>query len=77
MYFGRLKAYLEMTQPFRIEIDPDNPEDKGEPRALTEAWARVLATTSDDKAALKPHVRRYVEFVKAGKVPPWTANMDS
>ena len=77
LYLGRLKAYLEMTQPVRIEIDPDYPEDKGEPRALTEAWARALATTSDaDKAAFKPHVRRYVELVKAGKIPPWQANMD-
>jgi type VI secretion system protein ImpL len=76
-YFGRLKAYLEMTQPVRIEIDPDFPEDRGEPKALTDAWARALATTSDaDKNALKPHVRRYVELVKAGKIPPWNANMD-
>ena len=41
-YFGRLKAYLEMTQPVRIEIDPEYPEDKGEPKALTDAWARAL-----------------------------------
>ncbi len=77
LYFGRLKAYLEMTEPSKIEIDPDAPEDKGEPRALTEAWARALASTSEsDKNALKPHVRRYVELVKAGKIPPWNANMD-
>jgi type VI secretion system protein ImpL len=76
-YLGRLKAYLEMTQPVRIEVDPDDPDNKGEPRALTDAWARALSITSEtDKNALKPHVRRYVELVKAGKIPPWTANMD-
>ena len=31
-YFGRLKAYLEMTQPVRIEIDPEYPEDRGSRR---------------------------------------------
>jgi type VI secretion system protein ImpL len=77
LYFGRLKAYLEMTEPSKIEIDPQYPEDKGEPKALTDAWARALGSTADsDKNALKPHVRRYVELVKEGKIPPWTANLD-
>jgi type VI secretion system protein ImpL len=77
LYFGRLKAYLEMTEPSKIEIDPESPADKGEPKALTDAWARALSSTADtDKIALKPHVLRYVELVKAGKIPPWTANMD-
>jgi type VI secretion system protein ImpL len=76
-YFGRLKAYLEMTEPARIEIDPDNPQDKGEPRALTEAWARALGTNSEaDKNTLKPHVTRYVQLVQRGEIPPWHANMD-
>jgi type VI secretion system protein ImpL len=76
-YFGRLKAYLEMTEPARIEIDPDTPQDKGEPKAMTEAWARALGTTSEtDKAALKPHVTRYVQLVQRGEIPPWHANMD-
>ena len=76
-YFGRLKAYLEMTEPARIEIDPDAPMDKAEPRALTDAWARALGTSSEaDKAALKPHVYRYVVLVQRGEIPPWRANMD-
>jgi type VI secretion system protein ImpL len=74
--FKTLKAYLEMTQPSRIEIDPEAPEDRWEPKDLTDEWAKVLSTSESDKAALKPHVRRYVELVKAGKIPPWTANMD-
>jgi type VI secretion system protein ImpL len=76
-YFGRLKAYLEMTEPARIEIDPDDPQNKGEPRALTEAWARALGTTQEsDKNVLKPHVTRYVQLVQRGEIPPWRANMD-
>jgi type VI secretion system protein ImpL len=76
-YFGRLKAYLEMTEPARIEIDADAPMDKGEPKALTEAWARALGTSSEaDKAVLKPHVYRYVQLVQRGEIPPWRANMD-
>jgi type VI secretion system protein ImpL len=76
-YFNRLKAYLEMTEPARIEIDPDDPQNKGEPRALTEAWARALGTNAEsDKTAFKPHVTRYVQLVQRGEIPPWRANMD-
>ena len=68
-YFGRLKAYLEMTEPARI--------DDREPDAMTEAWSRALGTTSpSDKAALKYHVARYVQYVQRGEIPPWRANLD-
>ena len=69
-YFQRLKAYLEMTQPARI--DPE-----WETGAMTDAWARTLGTTSpSDKAVLKPHVMHYVDLVKRGEIPPWQANLE-
>jgi type VI secretion system protein ImpL len=69
-YFTRLKEYLEMTQPARIEPD-------WEPAALTDAWGRSLGTTAPaDKGPLKPHVTLYVEFVQRGEIPPWVPNQD-
>jgi type VI secretion system protein ImpL len=69
-YFQRLKAYLEMTQPARIDSD-------WESTAMTDAWARTVGTTAAaDKAVLKPHVAHYVDLVKRGEIPPWQANLE-
>jgi len=69
-YFDRLKAYLEMAQPERIEPD-------WESGSLTDAWARAENETSaPDEAALKPHVALYVDLAKRGEIPPWPANQD-
>jgi type VI secretion system protein ImpL len=67
-YFARLKMYLSMTDPQRIQGDDGDREITG----LTDAWARALGITSGpDKAVLRAHVEEYVHMVARGLVPPW------
>ncbi len=69
-YFNRLKAYLEMADPARTET-------AWAPVPLTDAWARVLGTSSPaDKAALKTHVDHYVQLLQRQEIPPWKADMN-
>jgi type VI secretion system protein ImpL len=67
-YFARLRMYLSMTDPQRIQGDDGDREITG----LTDAWARALGITSGpDKAVLRAHVEEYVHMVARGLVPPW------
>jgi type VI secretion system protein ImpL len=69
IYFLRLKTYLSMTDPQRLQGDDGDREAS----TLTEAWARVLGVTSPaDKASLKVHVAAYVNLVARGLAAPWT-----
>jgi type VI secretion system protein ImpL len=71
VYFTRLKAYLSMTDPKRIQGE-DGDRETG---VLTDAWARVLGVTAPvDKAALRIHVATYVDLVARGLIAPWTAD---
>jgi type VI protein secretion system component VasK len=72
VYFTRLKTYLSMTDPKRLQGD----DGEKEAATLTEAWARVLGVTAPaDKNALKLHVVSYVDMVARGLAPPWTPDM--
>ncbi len=69
-YFDRLKAYLEMAEPARIDHDWLT-------ATLTDEWAHLLGTTSaSDAAALRPHVGHYVELVQSGEASPWNIDKD-
>jgi type VI secretion system protein ImpL len=69
-YFARLKMYLSMTDPQRIQGD----DGDREVNLLTDAWARAIGVTSGpDKAVLHTHVEEYVHLVARGIVPPWVA----
>jgi type VI secretion system protein ImpL len=71
VYFTRLKAYLSMTDPKRLQGEDGDREAS----TLTDAWARVLSVTAPvDKAALKTHVATYVDLVARGLISPWTAD---
>jgi len=68
-YFGRLKAYLSMGDPQRIQGDDGDREIN----VLTEVWARTIGVASaPDKALLRPHVEAYVQMVARRQVLPWT-----
>ena len=69
-YFNRLKAYLEMTDPSRTDVDwVSGP--------LTDAWARVLGSSSaTDKSALKTHVVHYAELLQRQEIPPWKLDVN-
>jgi type VI secretion system protein ImpL len=70
-YFARLKAYLSLADPQRLQGDDADLETT----ALTEAWARSLGVTgAPDRETLKPHVAEYVRFVARGQVPPWAVD---
>ena len=70
-YFARLKAYLSLADPQRIQGDDGDLETT----ALTEAWARALGVTgAPDRETLKPHVAEYVRFVARGQIPPWAVD---
>jgi type VI secretion system protein ImpL len=67
-YFARLKMYLSMADPQRLQGDDGEREITG----LTDAWARAIGITSGpDKAILRSHVEEYVHLVARGLVPPW------
>jgi type VI secretion system protein ImpL len=67
-YFARLKAYLSMADPQRIQGDDGDREIN----VLTEVWARTIGVTSAvDKAVLRPHVEAYVHMMARGLVAPW------
>jgi type VI secretion system protein ImpL len=67
-YFARLKMYLSMTDPQRIQGD----DGEREINLLTDAWARSIGVTSGpDKSILHTHVAEYVHLVARGIVPPW------
>jgi type VI secretion system protein ImpL len=69
-YFARLKAYLSMADPQRVQDDDGDREIT----ALTDVWARTIGVTSSpDKAVLRPHVEEYVHMVARGLAPPWNA----
>jgi type VI secretion system protein ImpL len=69
VYFTRLKTYVSMTEPKRLQGD----DGEKEAATLADAWARVLGVTAPaDKAALKVHVAAYVDLVARGLAPPWT-----
>ena len=69
IYFMRLKTYLSMTDPKRLQGD----DGEKEAATLTDAWARVLGITGPaDKSALKLHVGAYVDMVARGLAAPWT-----
>jgi type VI secretion system protein ImpL len=71
VYFTRLKAYLSMTDPKRIQGEDGDRETS----VLTDQWARYLMVTAPvDKAALRTHVATYVDLVARGLVPAWTAD---
>jgi type VI secretion system protein ImpL len=70
-YFLRLKAYLSLADPQRLQGEDRHVETV----ALTEAWARALGVTSGpDKDTLAPHVAEYVKFVAHGQTPPWAVD---
>ena len=70
-YYSRLKAYVSIADPQRLQGD----DGDAETNALTDAWARALGLTlAPDKETLKPHVAEYVAFVARGQVPPWTVD---
>jgi len=67
-YFARLKMYLSLADPQRLQGDDGDKEITG----LTETWARAIGITSGpDKAVLRLHVEEYVHLVARGIVPPW------
>jgi len=68
-YFARLKTYLSMTDPQRIQGD----DGDREVNALTEEWARAVGvTTGPDKLVLHAHVDEYVHLTARGLIAPWT-----
>ncbi len=67
-YFARLKTYLSMADPQRLQGDDGDREIN----ALTDGWARAIGITSGpDKSVLRSHVEEYVHLVARGLVPPW------
>ncbi|HEY1690921.1 MAG TPA: type VI secretion system membrane subunit TssM [Polyangiaceae bacterium] len=67
-YFVRLKTYLAMSEPQRLQHE----DGTRETTLLTDAWARAIGVTSTaDKAVLKQHVEAYVRLVAQGLAPAW------
>jgi type VI secretion system protein ImpL len=63
--FDKLRAYLEMSDAQRIELD-------WESRTLTGIWAKLLGTVTDSEtSALTPHAAEYIGLVQTGEAPPW------
>ncbi|HEY3821629.1 MAG TPA: ImcF-related family protein [Polyangiaceae bacterium] len=72
LYFARLKTYLSMADPQRIQGD----DGEREITALTDTLARSLGVSAaPEKTVLGPKVEAYVHMVAQGRVPPWTAEL--